>query len=84
MPVEVFTELQVVFCMSVDSGIGIKQVVPLSYGSIWVSWDRPDAIAAANIFAPGAKFARYFGAKVVAELWHCEEGAADYTQGEFS
>ena len=84
LPVDVFIELQVVFCTSVDSGIGVKQVVPLSYGSTWVSWDRPVATAAAIIFAAEAKFARYFRAKVVVELWHCEEGAADYTQGEFS
>lgn len=84
LPVRAFIELQVVFCTSGDGGIGVKQVVPLSYGSIGVSGDRPVATAAAIIFAAGAKFAGYFWANVAVELWHRKEGAADYTQGEFS
>lgn len=84
LPVDVFIELQVVFCTCVGSGVGAKQVVPLSYGSIWVSGDRPVATAAAISFVAEAKFAGYFRANVAVELWHREEGAADYTQGEFS
>lgn len=84
LPVDAFSELQVVFCTSGDGGIGVKQVVPLRYGSIGVSGDRPVATAATNISAAGAKFAGYFWENVAVELWYRKEGAADYTQGEFS
>lgn len=84
MPVSAFIELHVVFCTSGDGGIGVKQVVPLRYGSVWVSGDRPVATAATNISAAGAKSAGYFGDNVAVELWYGKEGAADYTQGEFS
>lgn len=82
LPVADSIELQVIFCTCGDGGIGVKQVVPLSYGSIGVSGDRPTT--AAIIFAPRAKFAGYFWANVAIKLWQREEGAADYTQGEFS
>lgn len=84
LPVDAFIELQVVFSTSGDGGIGVKQVVPLRYGSIGVSGNRPVATAATNISAAGAKFAGYFWDDVAVELWYRKEGAADYTQGEFS
>lgn len=84
LPVDAFIELQVVFRTSGDGGIGVKQVVPLRYGSIGVSGDRPVATEATNISAAGAKFAGYFWDDVAVELWYRKEGAADYTQGEFS
>jgi len=84
LPVDAFSELQVVFCTSGDGGIGVKQVVPLRYGSIGISGDRPVATAATNISAAGAKFAGYFWDNVAVELWYRKEGAADYAQGEFS
>lgn len=58
--------------------------MPLRYGSIGVSGDRPVATAATNISAAGAKSAGYFWDNVAVESWYGEEGAADYTQGEFS
>ena len=70
LPVNAFIELQVVFRMSSDGAIGVKQVVPLRYGSIGVSGHRPVATAAAVIFAAGAKFAGYFWADVAVELWN--------------
>lgn len=84
LPVDAFIELYVVFCTSGDGGIGVKKVVPLEYGSIGVSGDRPVVTAAANIFAAGAKFAGYFWNNVAVELWYRKKGAADYTQGDFS
>lgn len=84
LPVDAVIELQVVFCTIGDGGIGVKQVMPLRYRSTGVSGDRPVAALAAIVFAAGAKFARYYRANVAVELWHREEGAADYTQSEFS
>lgn len=84
LPVDAFIELQVVFCTSGDGGIGVKQIVPLRYGSIGVSWGGPVTTVAVNVFAAEAKFAGYFRDNVAVELWYCKEGAASYTQGEFS